>query len=462
MVPTGKHRTHLKKTKHNKNSRLRILLCVALLFCFQSSIFNSAHAQNITYDTDTTCGCDIVYVDGIQTTREGDLYGFRRSDGKVLFPNIFRYVDQFSGGYCRVWIEDSSVSVEPGQDRPLLAGLIDSSGRQVLPCRYAEVRHPSNNRILVYDGENIGFSDLQGNIVIPIQYRDATTFFQGRAAVALVIDSAYLLYTFIDTLGRQLFPPSFQNARSFIDGFAPVRRYDRWGIIDTLGNEILPTVYEELSMPDHGFVFAGDNEGLALFNLNSKNPGHPVTQPLFRPITLLADGRIGVSRNGKLGYLDTFGNEVIPCQYDEIGPFIDNRAFVRLGDLCGIIDTLGHPILPLQYTNRTPKGRKYVYFDGLALVEQNGRLGYVDRDGNLAIPFYFEEAYQFSEGLAAVRKDGAWGYIDTNGDIFLPFIFDIAPSFRYGRAEVYFSGRPITIDRQGRCVRNCNGIISFR
>ena len=74
------------------------------------------HAQNTRYETDSTCGCDILYVDGIQTTREGNRYGFKRDDGTVLAPNIYLHVGEFSNGYCRVWLEDS------------LCGLISASG----------------------------------------------------------------------------------------------------------------------------------------------------------------------------------------------------------------------------------------------------------------------------------------------------------------------------------------------
>ena len=436
------------------------ILIYALIFISHFSFFISAHAQNITYDTDTACGCDIVYVDGIQTTREGDLYGFRRSDGRVIFPNIFHYVDQFSNGYCRVWQVDTAVSLAP------LAGLIDSSGHQILPCIYDAVDLPSSGRILVGKNGLFGYTDLSGNLVIPFSFSDASPFVQNRACVALVVDSFYLFYTFIDTLGRQLFPPVFQNARPFIDGFAPVFRYDRWGIIDTLGNEIVPTAYEHLSYPDHGTFFAGDSSGMALFRLPSNASTQSRIQALtpfvYQPVTLVSEGRIGVSRGGKQGFLDLQGNEIIPCRYDEIGLFRQGRTLARIGDSCGIIDTLGRIILPLQYSDRTPKGIKYAYYDTLALVEKDGRLGYVDLDGQFVVPLVLEEAYQFSEGLAAVKKDGLWGYIDTHGDPFIPFLFDIAPSFRYGRAEVYFHGRPLTIDRQGRCVRNCNGIISFR
>lgn len=442
------------------------MFCTSTFFIFHSSFFipYSTLAQTITYATDTACGCDIFFVDGIQTTKEGNLYGFRRSDGTVISQNIYRYVDQFSNGYCRVWVTDPDHPVDPGQDPPLLAGLIDSSGRQVVPCLYDAVALPSSSRVAVSKDNLTGYTDLNGNLVIPIQYFNASSFVDNRAAVGVIIDSFFVLYTFIDTLGRQLFPPVFQNAHPFTDGFAPVRRYDRWGIIDTLGNEVIPTVYENITIPDHHTLFAGDSLGMHLFHLpyNLSQPVKPLTPPYYFPVAHLSEGRIPVFRDGKQGFLDTLGNEVIPCIYDEVSIFRNARAAVRNNDLWGIIDTLGDTILPILYHDKTPKGMKYAYYDSLALVELNGHLGFVDLQGRLVIPFYFDQAFNFSQGLAAVRYNGRWGYIDTHGDIFLPFIFDIAGPFQYGRADVYFQGSYHAIDLNGRCVKNCDQIISFR
>ena len=78
------------------------------------------------------------------------------------------------------------------------------------------------------------------------------------------------------------------------------------------------------------------------------------------------------------------------------------------------------------------------------------------------IPFYFEAAFQFSEGLASAKHNGRWGYIDVNGDVFMPFIFDIASPYKWGRAEVIYNGETRKVDRKGKCVKNCKGIIAWR
>ncbi|MGX8712736.1 MAG: WG repeat-containing protein [bacterium] len=418
-----------------------------ILLLFPFSLLTSAlHAQNIVYQNDTSCGCDIRYVDGIETIRNDTLYGFRRIDGTVIVPPSYRYVDEFNNGYCRVWLDY-------GQ-----CGLIDTTGRLLVPCIYDGVSIPSEGRILVAKGNLYGYTDLQGRPVIPPRYINASPFACHRAVVALhETDSLQCL--FIDTLGHPLYSDTFQNATPFSFGYAAVMKNRHWGIIDTLGHQIIPLIYSHLSVPNQYTFFAGDANGLSLFHLPDSQP---LTPFIYQPVTTLSEGRIGVSHNGKQGFLDTLGRLVIPCIYDEIGLFRHGRAFVRIDTLCGIIDTSGRTILPLQYHNTTPLGDKYVYHDSLALIEQNHHLGYVDLQGNIVIPLQFDKAYHFSNGLAPVYLQGHWGYIDTNGNPYLPFIFDIASPFEHSRAEVYLHGHQHIIDPQGHCVRNCNGIISFR
>ncbi len=51
-------------------------------------------------------------------------------------------------------------------------------------------------------------------------------------------------------------------------------------------------------------------------------------------------------------------------------------------------------------------------------VQMDGEMGYIDKNGQLVIPFQFDTAYPFSEGLAPVRfGSGLWGYIDHTGEM---------------------------------------------
>lgn len=399
----------------------------------------------VQYVDDEECGCELVFVDGIQTTRDGDLHGFRLADGTVIAENKYKYVDQFHGDYCKVYLDY-------GQ-----CGMIDRTGREIVPCIYDDLDYPSCGRILTIKNRLCGYSNMDGEIVIPLQYPESSNFSNNLAIAAIRKDSSFVCIV-IDTNGRQVSNREFDNAKPFVEGYAPVMLDGYWGMIDTTVNTVLPIVYPLLGRNQNGHFFAGTEAGLALFDYSMR----PLTQFIYFMPGTMHEKRISVMRNGHYGFLDTKGNEIVPCVYDEVGLFQQGRTLVRIDTNYGIIDTMGKIILPIEYERRIPLGRRYMYYDSRALVEKDGKLGYVDLDGKLVIPFYFEQAYEFSQGLAAVRFNGRWGYIDTMGDIYMPCIFDIASPFRSGRADVIYNGNHSKVDLSGRCVKNCKGIIAWR
>lgn len=434
----------MNNNRHHNN--LVRLLCISLFPLFTFSFYN-LQSQEVVYREDVECGCELVFVDGIQTTSDGELFGFRREDGTVISENRFRYVDQFHGDYCKVYLDERQ------------CGLIDRDGREVVPCIYDDVMYPSEGRILVIKDYLFGYCDMQGNEVIPRSYRQAGDFSEGLAPIFVLVDSNFGACTFIDTTGRQVFPPIFENLQPFNEGYAFARRYERWGMIDHQGREVLPYMYEYISLNDNGYFFAGDSAGMAMFDYTMK----PLTDFVYTWTGGMNEGFIMVKREGHYGFLDRHGREVIPCRYDEISPFRMGRAMVVLNGRYGIIDTAGNTVLPIEYENKTPHGRKYVFLeDSLALVEKDGRLGFVDLDGQLVIPMYFTEAYHFTQGLAAAKFNGQWGYINTRGEIYMPFIFQLTTPFRWGRAEVVYEGNVSEVDLRGKCTKNCNGIIAWR
>ncbi|MDE6309966.1 MAG: WG repeat-containing protein, partial [Muribaculaceae bacterium] len=87
------------------------------------------------------------------------------------------------------------------------------------------------------------------------------------------------------------------------------------------------------------------------------------------------------------------------------------------------------------------------------IIEQNGKYGYADEDGNTVIPCEFDEARYFSnEGLAAVCQNGKWGYINKSGDVVIPLKYDSSYDFTEGLAWVEQNGKYGYIDKSGKLV----------
>ncbi|MBQ2952710.1 MAG: WG repeat-containing protein [Clostridia bacterium] len=75
--------------------------------------------------------------------------------------------------------------------------------------------------------------------------------------------------------------------------------------------------------------------------------------------------------------------------------------------------------------------------EGLALYHaRNGMYGYVNTDGEIAIPAMFIDARSFSEGLACVCVNGLYGFINTKGEIVIECKWNSAESFSEGVAAV--------------------------
>ncbi|MDO7845622.1 WG repeat-containing protein [Hymenobacter sp. M29] len=88
----------------------------------------------------------------------------------------------------------------------------------------------------------------------------------------------------------------------------------------------------------------------------------------------------------------------------------------------------------------------------LTQFRENGRWGYLDSTGVVALQPRYWGSGPFAEGLAAVREGGLYGYIDQQGRYALPPTYEFATEFRAGRAIVWPHDQPQLIDRTGRAL----------
>ena len=78
---------------------------------------------------------------------------------------------------------------------------------------------------------------------------------------------------------------------------------------------------------------------------------------------------------------------------------------------------------------------------GWYMVEKDGKWGYVDNEGELAVALQYEVATSFREGMAAVQRDGLWGFVNLQGEEVVPPIYSNAGIFQNGMAIVEYKGK---------------------
>ena len=110
--------------------------------------------------------------------------------------------------------------------------------------------------------------------------------------------------------------------------------------------------------------------------------------------------------------------------------FTEGLAPVGLKGEKGFIDKKGNIIIPFQYKE---VGN---FHDGLAAVKEVRKWGYIDQEGNVIIPFQYDEVFEFGDGLAPVKNDGMWSVIDHTGSVKFKTDYNYIFPFCEGVAKV--------------------------
>lgn len=148
-------------------------------------------------------------------------------------------------------------------------------------------------------------------------------------------------------------------------------------------------------------------------------------------------GLAGVRQGDKWGFVDTTGRVVVPLIYEYVGRFINNVGYVKLEGKWGLINTRGEFLTEIKYFNLWYPNAASKY-----RLAYNGSSGYLDESGKEVIPFEYEDGRSFSEGLAAVKRNNKWGFIDEHNNVVIPFEFDNAyvPPGRSDDSYNFFNG----------------------
>lgn len=436
----------MKKTGRIKTYIYRVLGAMFMLFslmpCGIAEAQNKSDKQGerVAVVDDEECGCELYFVDGIQTIQRDGHFGFKLEDGTVIVEPQYLYVDKFHDGYCIVY-NDS-----------LLCGLIDRNGKTVVPVIFEEINYPTDGMIRVRKNNLYGFYGTDGKQAIDCQYRTASGFSEGLATVIIDYDSITFGYGFIDKGNNLVLPAVYQYAFTFSEGYAIVKLYDRFGMIDRQGKEVLPIKYIELTPMHDSRFFAVDamTSKAAMFD----NRFRQLTPFKYDKVTAYTEGYYVVGYNGKMTFLDVKGREKFGL-HDDVGGFVDGYSYVANNGKYGIINTRGKTILPIEYDNSGYNAMAYYFSEDLAIVEKDEKFGFVNKRGEVVIPIVYEAAHHCTEGLIPVKKNGVWGYIDKKGNLVCDFMFDAASYFEWGRAEIAYRSEVYKINTEGKCVKNC-------
>ena len=219
------------------------------------------------------------------------------------------------------------------------------------------------------------------------------------------------------------------------------------GIVDKTGKVVVPPhKYDGIADFCNGFALV-EKDGKRGF---VDQTGKEVIPCVYEGSWNFHEGLAAVKKDGKWGCIDKTGKEVIPFDYDMVfDGFSEGMVRAEKNGKWGYIDKTGKAITPFQYDD------VWAFSNGLAQVEKDGKRTYIDKTGKTVISPECDVAYTFSDGLALVVKDGKGGFIDKTGKLVIPFQYEYAESFSQGLAQVRQNGKYGFIDKTGKIVIPC-------
>lgn len=273
--------------------------------------------------------------------------------------------------------------------------------------------------------------DRNGEII----FRDTNTFnryYVSDDIVSLVSDSPYSqnyksdrtqepdIPAFYHLNGDVAFSGNIWGATPIRDGYAFVTEYDHTNvksyIIDEAGQIVLNL---ENGFTEIGLPYAGDmGEGFRTLSMATWFSEGLLPCWSYASIS---DCRKNIIES--IYYIDVTGETVFtlsPSDYSEFWPFYDGLAGVRsaITGKIGYIDKTGNLVIPCEYDTC---GR---FADGIAHVSVDGKYGYINHANEVVIPFEYDGAYGAGGGLASVVKNGKCGLVDYNNNVIVPLDYD--------------------------------------
>lgn len=362
-------------------------------------------------------------------TNEGYRYGYIDYNGEILEEIQYNELSRVTD------VEDNEnvyiLCAKNGQYG------ITKNGKELIQNEYQSINFSKiNNLFLIEKNKKYGITDLNGKIIVPVEYKQ------------------------IDTLGIYLYANNEQGTTVYNSEGNEVNIDANIGILDTANDKYRIRI---------------NTEENAKYGVIGKD-GKQIIEEKYNYIEYLYDNYFIVSNeNSKLGIIDDKDNIKVEIINDSVQK-IKNTNIIQttIGQTTQLFSKEMKKVCEMEnaiieenedyikiynseqtkYFNQDGKELKNteVYKNNTLYAEENNdKWGFSDINGNMKIGYRYEKVTEFNEyGFAAVKLNGKWGAIDEQGkevsNLVYEFKDDVIPSFigkyykvTYGFGEFYFT-----------------------
>ncbi len=349
------------------------------------AISNKDKDNNIWYESDV-----------LRVQKDGK-YGLINLTGKELVPCEYNDITAMEE------IQNTLKVTKDGQ-----IGILDSAGKTILPVQYKDVirlgKDSKEGFIIQKEDGKYGIVDYSNQTVLEAKYDEITNIYgndmyvvkQNEKQVLVAKDGTEVLSSGFDEITQIL--KNKENGIVFKKG-------DKYGIMKTTGEVTIPAEYEELKEANSGLFISKQNGKYGVIDLEKANK----VETKYVSITYYEKADIYVAE--KEDYTcDIIDNSFNVCQSGILTDLNEEKGYIALKQ--GEQDNYYN----FKFEN---KNITEIYSSNtLFKSKNNGKYGFVDKDGNVVVDYIYDDATeQNSYGYAGIKKDGKWGAIDNKGNI---------------------------------------------
>ena len=310
--------------------------------------------ENIQYTTGYRDGVCVAYTDNINETTGEHLESYARlidRNGKQIGDQTFLNASEFAGGHA---------SVQDGTSE--LWGLIDTTGAYIVDPQYTNAYLAYDRYFVVEKDGKQGLLDLNGDVLIPVEYQELNVYDNGDAAdysdgssdhytknlVTGEITGPYRLKGDVHTVlpGGWVYVRSGDTSTLTKNGETHPLPQDSY--VATLDNSELFTIITYDGDGNHNYLIDGENDR------EIARMDNAYFSVLYWQVQAIED-RILVNHNEnyrtRSGLWDSQGNEILPIQYLTLDYVGDGLFCVATNLYGGLIDEQGNWLMRVRIVN---------------------------------------------------------------------------------------------------------------
>ncbi len=272
---------------------------------------------------------------------------------------------------------------------------------------------------------------------------------------------------FVDKQGRELsWTGEYEDARGFVNGYAPVQQNGLWGLIGTNGTFAIEPRFIDCGTYSEGLLCVADRSNEYFY---VDKGGKDVFGKRFQCARDFSEGLAPVCVDGSWGFIDHSGAIVLNGKFDNAFPFSEGLASVVADHKFGAINRRGETVIEPQFDELGNFRESLAPFGKLSTdPARHSKLGsrmlygFVDQRGRVVIEPKFYAANPFSEHRACVQDlNWSYVYIDKKGNPVLG-PYEVASDFSAGFAAVFHNDHPCFINSRGDFVLDGKNFFAVR